>query len=97
MSGAGPSWQPPHFVGNRPPGPTAGVLLGLLGGTLVVFAWDNDLLLGLAVAGIIGGLVVCALWTAPGWHRFGVGMLVGGLVAVAAWLAVFAAGGSLRV
>ena len=84
----------PRAVGSRPAGPTAGVLLGVLGGTLVFTAWFNDLLLGIAVAGVLFGLVVCVLAGAPGWQRFGVGLLVGAVVSVAAWSAVFYAGGS---
>ena len=84
-----------RVVGSRPVGPVAGVLLGVLAGTLVFTAWVNDLLLGIAVAGIIAGLVVCGLWAAPGWHRFGVGLLVGAVVGAAAWFAVFYARGSL--
>ena len=87
--------EPLRLVGSRPAGPTAGVLLGAVLGTLVFTAWVNDVLLGIAVAGIAAGLVVCALWAAPGWHRFGVGLLVGTVVAVAAWSAVFHPGGSL--
>lgn len=83
------------MVGSRPAGPTAGVLLGLIAGTLVFTAWVNDLLLGIAVAGVVAGLVVCVLWAAPEWQRFGVGLAVGAIVAAAAWSAVFYAGGSL--
>jgi hypothetical protein len=81
-----------RVVGSRPPGWVAGLLCGVLGGTLAWTAWVNDRLLGFAVAGIVAGLVVCVLWAAPGWQRFGVGMLVGVLVgvalAVAAWSVV---------
>lgn len=83
------------MVGSRPAGPVAGLLLGVVAGTLVFTAWVNDLLLGVAVAGITAGLVVCGLWAAPGWQRFGVGLLVGTVVAAAAWSAVLYAGGSL--
>ena len=83
-----------RLVGTRPAGPTAGVLLGVVLGTLVFTAWVNDLLLGIAVAGIAAGLVVCALWAAPAWQRFGVGLLAGTVVAVLAWSTVFYAGGS---
>lgn len=82
-----------RVVGSRPAGPTAGVLLGLVAGTLVFAAWVNDRLLGVAVAGIIVGLVACALWAAPGWHRFGVGMFIGVAVAAVALFSVFYAGG----
>ena len=34
--------QQPRVVGSRPAGPTAGVLLGLVAGTLVFAAWVND-------------------------------------------------------
>jgi hypothetical protein len=85
--------QTPRAVGSRPAGPTAGVLLGLVAGTLVFAAWVNDLLLGIAVAGVVAGLVVVVLWAAPEWERFGVGLLVGALVAAAAWSAVLHAGG----
>ncbi|GAB3787316.1 hypothetical protein GCM10027601_25900 [Nocardioides ungokensis] len=64
------------------------MLLGAVLGGLVIAAWVNDLLLGVAVAGIAAGLVVCALWAAPDWHRFGVGLLTGTVVALAAWFAV---------
>jgi hypothetical protein len=77
--------QPLRTVGSRPAGPVLGVLLGIVTGTLVFTALDNDLLLGVAVAGIAAGLVGCALWAAPGWHRFGVGYLVGTVVAAAGW------------
>ncbi len=83
------------MVGSRPAGPTAGVLLGLVAGTLVFTAWVNDLLLGTAVAGVVAGLVVCVMWAAPEWRRFGVGLAVGAVVAAAAWSAAFYAGGSL--
>lgn len=82
-------------VGSRPAGPTSGVLLGLLAGTLVFTAWVNDLLLGIAVAGVVAGLVAVLVAGAPGWQRFGVGLLVGAVVAVAAWTAIFDASGSL--
>ena len=87
--------QTPRAVGSRPAGPTAGVLLGIVAGTLVFTAWVNDLLLGIAVAGVVAGLVVVLLAGAPGWQRFGVGLLVGAVVAVAALSAVFYASGSL--
>ena len=83
------------MVGSRPAGPTAGVLLGLVAGTLVFTAWVNDLLLGTAVAGVVAGLVVCVLWAGTGWQRFGVGLAVGAVVAAAAWSAAFYAGGHL--
>lgn len=78
----------PRTVGSRPVGPVAGVLLGLVGGGLVVTAWANDLLLGIAVACVIGGLFGCVLVAGPGWQRFGIGLLVGGVVAVAVGVAV---------
>ena len=84
-----------RVVGSRPAGPTLGVLLGVITGTLVFTAWVNDLLLGIAVAGIAAGLVGCALWAAPGWQRFGVGYLVGTVAAAAAWPAVSHFGGVL--
>ena len=82
------------MVGSRPPGPAAGVLVGVGAGALVFTAWVNDLLLGIAVAGIIAGLVICMVWAVPEWHRFGVGMLVGAVVAAATCFAVFYAVGS---
>ena len=85
----------PRLVGSRPAGPVAGVLLGVVAGTLVFTAWVNDLLLGIAVAGITAGLVVCALWAAAEWQRFGVGFLAGTVAATAAWVAVFYAHGGL--
>ena len=78
----------PRTVGSRPAGPLAGVLLGLVGGGLVVTAWVNDLLLGIAVACVIGGLFGCVAVAGPGWQRFGVGLLVGGAVAVGVGVAV---------
>lgn len=87
--------QPLRLVGSRPAGPLAGVLVGVVAGSLVFAAWVNDLLLGIGVAGIIAGLVVCMLWAVPEWHRFGVGMLLGVVVAAAAWSEVFHAGGAL--
>ena len=84
-----------RLVGSRPAGPAAGVLVGVVAGTLVFAAWVNDLLLGIAVAGITVALVVSVLWAVPEWHRFGVGLLIGAVVAAAACFAVFYAGGSL--
>lgn len=68
------------MVGSRPVGPVAGVLVGLVAGALVVTAWVNDLLLGIAVGGIVAALAVCLVWAVPEWHRFGVGMLAGAVV-----------------
>jgi hypothetical protein len=82
------------LVGSRPAGPTAGVLVGVVAGTLVFTAWVNDLLLGIAVAGITAALVACMLWAVPEWQRFGVGLLVGVVVSAAAWSVGFYAGGS---
>ncbi|WP_344150934.1 hypothetical protein [Nocardioides koreensis] len=84
-----------RVVGSRPAGPAAGVLMGVVAGSLVFAAWVNDLLLGIAVAGIAVALVACMLWAVPEWHRFGVGMLVGAVVATAALVAAFYVGGTL--
>jgi len=84
--------QVPRTVGSRPVGPVAGVLLGLVGGGLVVTAWVNDLLLGIAVACVIGGLFGCVVVAGQGWQRFGTGLLVGAVVAVVVGVAVLHGG-----